>query len=92
MTVMFPSFLRPWLLASTWNHNPGNKTVRCGVVTVGLFYGPIVLGNRLPISGNVFVVGLIVVLLFALATLSFGCMSVVNYFRRRKLAAKQGLG
>lgn len=85
---MFPSFLRPWLLASTWNHNPGNKTVRCGVVTVGLFYGLIVLGDRFRISGNAFVVGLTVVLLFAFATLYFCCMSVMNYFRRRKLAPK----
>ena len=82
---MFPLFFRPWLLASTWNHNPGNKTVRCGVVTVGLFLGLIALGDRFRISGNAFVAGLIVVLVFAFATLFFGCMSVVNYFRRRKV-------
>jgi hypothetical protein len=36
--------LFPWLLSSTWTHNPGNKTVRCGVITVGLFFGLIAWG------------------------------------------------
>ena len=84
--------LFPWLLSSTWTHNPGNKTVRCGVITVGLFLGLIVLGDRLRISGEIFVWCLLVVLIFAFATLFFGCLSAVHYFRRRKPAAKHGLG
>jgi len=87
MIAMFPS----WLLAGSWNNNPGNKTVRCGVLTVGMFLGLVGLGDRFRISANVFVAGLIVVLLFAFATLFFGCMSVKNYFRGRKSAAKRGL-
>jgi len=62
--------------------------VRCGVVTVGLFFGLIALGGRFHISGDVFVAGLVVVLIFAFATLFFACVRVVNYVRGRETEDK----
>jgi hypothetical protein len=80
--------LRPairWrLLFDTWRQNPGNMLVHCGVITVGLFFGLVGLGGRFHISENAFLAGLVVVLIFAFATLLFGCLRVVNYFRRRR--------
>ncbi len=76
--------IRSRVLFDTWRQNPGNKLVHCGVITVGLFFGLVSLGERFHISGNTFLAGLVIVLVFALATLFFGCLRVVNYFRGRK--------
>ena len=84
---MLPPSLRLWLLADTWKNNPRNKAVRCGVITVGLFFGLIAMGERFGIPGGVIVAGFILVLLFAFLTLFFACMDVVNYFRGRSRGA-----
>jgi uncharacterized membrane-anchored protein len=84
MSAMFPSRLRPSMPARTWNQNPGNHTVRSGVLTLGLFLGLIGLEDHFRIPSNAFVVGLIVALLFAFATLFPGCLNVANYVRGRK--------
>lgn len=72
----------------TWNHNPGNKMVRCGVVTVSLFFGLILFSEKYHISADVFVAGLTLVLAFALLTLFFGVLRVVNYCRKGRKADK----
>lgn len=75
---------------STWNHNPGNKMVRCGVATVSLFFGLILFGEKYHVSADVFVAGLMLVLIFALLTLFFGALRVVHYCRRGRKADKPG--
>ena len=69
---------------STWSHNPGNKMVRCGVITVSLFFGLIIAGERYHFPAGVFVAGLIIVLAMALITLSFAVVRIVNFCRNRR--------
>ena len=85
-----PRFL-PWLLVSAWTDNPGNKTIRCGVITIVTFLGLINFGERLHISADAFIVGLVIVLGFGFATLFFAGISVRVYFRKRGSTAKQAL-
>jgi hypothetical protein len=43
---MWRFFLYFSTLRRTWDHNAGNKMVRCGVITVSLFFGLILVGEK----------------------------------------------
>ena len=75
---------RLWMFFYTWKDNPGNKMVRCGVITVSLFFFFIVVSERFRVSANLFLGGLIVVLIFAFATLFFAAAKVTKLLRVKK--------